>query len=118
MRADGRDVRQGRTSVAVELKPGARFRSAVGETEVVVINPPAGAVDLRCGGHPVVPIGDEPPTGLTAESGFDEGSQIGKRYVDGADELELLCSKGGTASLSIGAELLVLKDAKPLPSSD
>jgi hypothetical protein len=104
--------------VAVELKPGARFRSAVGDTEVVVIKAPADPVDLRCGGHPVVPIGDQPPVGLTAESGFDEGSQIGKRYVDGADELELLCSKGGSASLSLGTELLVLKDAKPLPSSD
>ncbi|MGO8870726.1 MAG: hypothetical protein ACLQPH_04865 [Acidimicrobiales bacterium] len=104
--------------MAVELKPGARFRSAVCETEVVVIKAPAGAVDLQCGGHPMVPIGDEPPAGLSAESGFDGGSQIGKRYTDGSNEFELLCSKGGTSSLSVGAELLVLKDAKPLPSSD
>jgi hypothetical protein len=104
--------------VAVELRPGLRFRSAVGETEVVVIKAPAGAVDLQCGGHPVVPIGDEPPAGTTAVPGFDGGTLIGKRYTDGTDELELLCSKGGTASLSVGTELLVLKDAKPLPSSD
>ncbi len=104
--------------MAVELKPGARFRSAVGGTEVVVIKAPAGAVDLQCGGHPVVPLGDEPPAGLAAEPGFDGDTLIGKRYTDGTDELELLCSKGGTASLSVGGELLVLKDAKPLPSSD
>jgi len=104
--------------VAVELKPGARFRSAVGETEVVVIKTPAVAVDLQCGGHPMVPIGDEPPTGHTVEPGFDGGTLIGKRYTDGTGELELLCSKGGTASLSVGADLLTLKDAKPLPSSD
>ena len=104
--------------MAVELKPGVRFRSAVGETEVVVIKAPAGAVDLRCGGHPVVPIGDEPPAGLSAEPGFDEATLIGKRYTDGTGELELLCSKGGTGELSAGTELLVLKDAKPLPSSD
>ena len=105
-------------SVAVELKPGVRLRSAVGETEVVVIKTPTGAVDLKCGGHPVVPIGDEPPAGLSAEPGFDGGTLIGKRYTDGTGELELLCSKSGTASLSVGAKLLVLKDAKPLPSSD
>lgn len=104
--------------MAVELKPGVRFRSAVGETEVVVIKAPAGAVDLRCGGHPVVPIGDEPPAGLSAEPGFDDHTLIGKRYTDGTGELELLCSKGGTGALSVGTELLVLKDAKPLPSSD
>jgi hypothetical protein len=104
--------------VAVELKPGARYRSAVGETEVVVVKAPAGAVDLRCGGHPMVLIGDPPPAGLPAEPGFDGGTLIGKRYTDEKGELELLCSKGGTASLSVGAELLVLKGAKPLPSSD
>jgi len=104
--------------VAVELKPGVRFRSAVGETEVVVIKAPAGAVDLRCGGHPVVPIGDEPPAGLSAETGFDGDTLIGKRYTDATGELELLCSKGGAGALSAGTELLVLKDAKPLPSSD
>lgn len=104
--------------MAVELKPGARFASAVCDTEVVVIKAPAAAVDLRCGGHPVVPIGEERPEGLSAEAGFDGESLIGKRYVDGADELEVLCSKGGASSLSVGSELLVLKDAKPLPSSD
>jgi hypothetical protein len=104
--------------VAVELKPGARYRSAVGDTEVVVVKAPGGPVDLRCGGHPMVPIGDDPPAGLSAEAGFDGGTLIGKRYTEETGELELLCSKGGTASLSVGTELLVLKEAKPLPSSD
>ena len=104
--------------MAVELKPGARFRSAADETEVVVIKAPPGGIDLRCGGHPVLPIGDEPPADLAAAPGFDGGSLIGKRYVDATDALELLCSKGGSGSLSIGDELLELKDAKPLPSSD
>ena len=104
--------------MAVELKPGARFRSAVCEAEAVVIKAPAGSVDLQCGGHPMVPIGDDPPAGLSVVPGYDGGAQIGKRYIHGTDALELLCSKGGTSSFSVGAELLVLKDAKPLPSSD
>ncbi len=104
--------------MAVELKPGTRFRSAVGQTEVVVIKAPAGAVDLRCGGHPVVPIDEEPPAGLSAEPDYGGETLIGKRYTDGTGALELLCSKGGSGALSAGDELLVLKDAKPLPSSD
>ena len=104
--------------MGVELKPGARFRSAVGETEVVVIKAPDGAVDLRCGGHPVVPIGDDPPAGLSVEPGFDGDTLIGKRYTDATGTLELLCSKGGTGTLAAGTEVLGLKDAKPLPSSD
>jgi hypothetical protein len=52
------------------------------------------------------------------EPGFDEGTQMGKRYTDGDGSLEVLCTKPGSSSLSIGETLLVLKEAKPLPSSD
>ena len=43
---------------------------------------------------------------------------MGKRY--GSDELgiELLCTKPGAGALSLGDELIGLKEAKPLPSSD
>jgi len=106
--------------MGIELKPGARLRSAVCETEVVVVKAPAGAIDLQCGGHPMVPMGEDPPTGLSAVPGFDVATLIGKRYTGESDDLglEVLCSKGGPSSLSVGADLLVLKDAKPLPSSD
>ena len=105
--------------MAVELKPGARFRSAVGDTEVVVIKAPADPVDLRCGGHPVVPIGDEPPAGLTAEAGIRRGHARSASATSTAPTSSS-CSarRAGSASLSVGTELLVLKDAKPLPSSD
>ena len=43
---------------------------------------------------------------------------MGKRYVDGDATLELLCTKPGSGSLSLGDELLVVKGAKPLPASD
>ena len=43
---------------------------------------------------------------------------IGKRYGDEDLGIELLCTKAGEGSLSIGDERLHLKDAKPLPSSD
>jgi hypothetical protein len=43
---------------------------------------------------------------------------MGKRYTDEEDSIEVLCTKGGEGSLSIGDALMVVKGAKPLPSSD
>ena len=104
--------------MGVELKPGERLRSVVCEGEVIVVKAPAGPVDLRCGGHPMLPLGDEGPAGLGALPGFDDGVLTGKRYTDEAGELEVLCTKAGTSSLAIGDVVLTIKGAKPLPSSD
>jgi hypothetical protein len=104
--------------VGVELKPGTRLRSTACEAEVVVVKAPAGAVDLRCGGHPMVPVGDDVAGGLSPQTGFDGGMLIGKRYVDESGDLELLCTKAGGSSPSLGDQVLGVKDAKPLPSSD
>jgi hypothetical protein len=102
----------------MQLKPGTRLQSVVDSTQVVVVKAPEGEVDLRCGGHPMVPAGSDATPSATAEPGFDEGTLIGKRYADDAIGIELLCSKAGTASLSVGADRLEVKTAKPLPSSD
>lgn len=104
--------------MAVEVKPGVRLRSSVCEAEFVVVKAPAGEVDLRCGGLAMAPLGEERPPDASAVPGFDAGVLIGKRYTDGSGDLELLCTKAGSSSLSVGDELLVQKDAKPLPSSD
>ena len=47
-----------------------------------------------------------------------DGTALGKRYVNEAGDLELLCTKPGDGSLGANGEVLVLKEAKPLPSSD
>jgi hypothetical protein len=86
-------------------------------TEAVVVRAPADDVDVRCGGAPMVAITDDAPGGTVA-AGFDGGSLLGKRYADPEIGLELLCTKPGAGSLSIGDTLVELKDAKPLPSSD
>jgi hypothetical protein len=104
--------------VLTQIKPGARFRSSVCDVEVIVIKAPASQADLRCGGHPMLAVGAERPDGTRPEAGFDAGTQLGKRYTDETDDLELLCTKGGASSLSVGDVVLHLKDAKPLPSSD
>lgn len=100
-----------------ELKAGARFRSTTCATEVVVVKG-AGEVDLRIGGAPVVPIdADGGATGEPAAP-HDQGTLVGKRYTDEGETVELLCTKAGAGSLSIGDDALGVKGAKPLPSSD
>ena len=49
---------------------------------------------------------------------FDGGTQLGKRYADEELGLEILCTKGGDGSLSVGETVLDVKGAKPLPASD
>jgi hypothetical protein len=100
-----------------QYKPGARLRSAVCATEVVVIAASAGELELNCGGAPLLEEGDEAAAGITLESG-GEGTQLGKRYTDASGELELLCVKPGAGSLAVGDVALMIKGAKPLPSSD
>jgi hypothetical protein len=48
---------------------------------------------------------------------FADGSVMGKRYVDEAGA-EVLVTKPGAGSLSIGDTKLSLKEVKPLPASD
>ena len=103
----------------MDIKPGTRLRSAVDATEVIVVKAPGEATDIRCGGHAMLPQGEDAPGGLSAEAGFDSGgTQLGKRYTDESGDLEVLCTKAGSSALSIGDVVLQLKDAKPLPSSD
>lgn len=66
----------------------------------------------------MLPLDAARPQDLKPEPGFDEGTQMGKRYTDESGGLEVLCTKPGQSSLSIGETLLALKEAKPLPSSD
>jgi hypothetical protein len=96
------------------MKSGTKLKSAVCDTEVMVIR--SAAVVVECGGVPM--LEERPAERGTLEPGFARGTLIGKRYVDAAGSLELLCVKPGQGSLSIGGVPLQIKDAKPLPASD
>jgi hypothetical protein len=103
----------------VQLKPGARLRSQVCTTEVIVVRPPAHEIDLSCGGKPMVELGTEVDAAATPAPGLDTGSLMGKRYTSDDDStLEILVTKAGDGTLAAGDVPLVQKDAKPLPSSD
>lgn len=97
------------------LKPGQKLSSAVCDAEVMVIKAPADA-DLTCGGQPMLAPGEEGSG--DADASQMEGCQIGKRYVNEDQSLEVLCVKGGNGSLASNGEALAIKDAKKLPSSD
>jgi hypothetical protein len=101
-----------------KLRAGLRLKSAVCSTEVMVVAAPDADVAITCGGAPLLEIGAAPPAGLTIAEAAAAGTQVGKRYVNQAGDLELLCTKPGKGSLGARGELLVLKSAKPLPSSD
>ena len=98
------------------LSAGLRLRSQVCPTEIVVVR--AAAADLTCGGHPMIPIGDDPAAGLTPDPALSGGNQLGKRYTNAEGDLEVLVTKPGDATIADGAAPLLLKAAKPLPSSD
>jgi len=102
----------------LELRPGSRLRSVADATEVVVVRPPAQSVDLRCGGHPMVPLDSDGPADVPLSPDHAGGTLLGKRYVDAEQTLEVLCTKPGDGSLSVGDEPLLVREAKPLPASD
>jgi hypothetical protein len=102
----------------MSLKPGSRLKSQVDATEVIVIRVPAGDLALGCGGHPMIDIAAEAAGGLSA-SGDGEPVQLGKRYtVPDHEDLEVLVTKAGASGLTADGVPLVVKQAKPLPSSD
>jgi len=105
-------------SSMAKLKAGMRLRSAVCHAEVMVISAPGAEIQLTCGGAPMLPLGAEPPGGASLSPEATGGTLLGKRYVNAAGDLELLCTKPGEGSLGVGGELLSVKESKPLPSSD
>ena len=97
-----------------DLKPGLRLKSTVCSAEVMVVKG-AGDIVLTCGGAPMTAPGEA--AGEAAADQMD-GCQVGKRYVNADQSLEVLCIKPGQGTLAAGGEALAVKEAKKLPSSD
>jgi hypothetical protein len=101
----------------VKLRVGLALASAVDATNVIVTRVPDGDVELTCGGVAMFPKGGQAPEAV-ADPAQMTGTLIGKRYVDPADTLEVLCTKAGEGSLALDGVPLVTAEAKALPSSD
>jgi len=95
------------------MKPGSRIKSNACDSEVVVIR--FGGGELTCGGAPMSEAGGG---GAALDPAQSTGTVMGKRYVDAAGTVELLCVKPGKGTLALDGAPLVLKEAKPLPASD
>lgn len=102
------------------IKNGTRLRSQVCDAQVIVVRTADSLDDLRAGGELMIPIDSETADGSatrTMDPVFSDGNAMGKRYVDEGGA-EVLVTKAGAGTLSIGTTALSLKQAKPLPASD
>jgi hypothetical protein len=99
------------------IKNGTRLQSQVCDTQVIVVRAAQSLDDLRCGGLLMLPMDAERPADAALDPAFADGNTMGKRYVD-EDGAEVLVTKAGAGSLSVGTTVLAVKEAKPLPASD
>jgi hypothetical protein len=97
------------------IKNGTRLASQVCDTQVIVVRSADSLDDLCCGGVPMLKLGA--PRSGELDPAFAGGSVMGKRYVDETGA-EVLVTKAGAGTLTIGQTALRLKEPKPLPASD
>ena len=102
----------------VNLKPGSRWRSAVCDTEVVVVRAPAGPVSLQIGGAWALPAATGKPATAQPDASFADGTLLGKRYADEGTGLEVLCTKAGTGTITVDGRRVTVMTPRPLPASD
>jgi hypothetical protein len=99
------------------IKNGTRLQSQVCDTQVIVVRSAESLDDLRAGGVPMIPLDSEKDPAKSLDPAFSDGNAMGKRYVDESGA-EVLVTKAGAGTLSVGTTALTLKEAKPLPASD
>lgn len=104
--------------MATVIKAGARFKSAVCDTQVMVVKALPGEHELHCGGAAMLAGAATAADGASLDPALAAGTLMGKRYVNHDESLELLCTKGGKGTLSLDGTPLDVKQAKQLPSSD
>ncbi|AZG45778.1 hypothetical protein [Gordonia insulae] len=104
------------TTKMPQLRAGEQLACATCTTKVVVVTaPPDATAEITCGGTVLQPVKSvtQPP-----KDGSSPGVLIGKRYVDAAETMELLCSAAGSGPLEYDGAEMTLKSAKALPASD
>ncbi|MDG4669176.1 fatty acid--CoA ligase family protein [Mycobacterium sp. 236(2023)] len=99
------------------IKNGTRLQSQVCDTQVIVVRSSDALDDLQIGGAPAISLDATPDPELTLDDTLSGGSLMGKRYVDDGGA-EVLVTKAGKGTISVGSTPLTLKEAKPLPASD
>lgn len=102
----------------MKVAVGARLRSQVCSTQVVVVRTNGDDREFTCGGHPLVAL--DAPVGVDLELADESatGNPAGKRYVNASQDFEVLITSAGVGTLIVDGESLQIKQAKALPSSD
>ncbi|MEC8047734.1 MAG: hypothetical protein VX149_09505, partial [Pseudomonadota bacterium] len=100
------------------LKMGARLKSTVCSGEIMVVMAPDTEVEMTCGGAAMVDAGESVTPSGEVHPDHAVGVVMGKRYIDEAETLEVLCVKAGDGSLAANGTLLLQKDTKKLPKTD
>jgi len=112
------------TADVPDLRPGSRWRSAVCESEVIVVRAPAEPVLLCIGGAPAIaadasqPAGPGRPAAGTLDDSLADGTLLGKRYTDEASGLELLCTRAGAGTITVAGRPAMIMPPRKLPASD
>ena len=106
----------------MQTKPGLKLRGTTCSTEIVVVRPATGDVDIACCGEPMTDaetdVSDAAPSPDSVPSRAEHDVLLGKRYADEETGLEVLCTKPGPGPLTVDGRELAVKGPKPLPASD
>lgn len=98
----------------MQTKPGLKLRGTTCATEIVVVRPASGDVELACCGEPMTDAATDIPDAAPSPDGI----LLGKRYADETTGLEVLCTKPGPGPITVDGRELEVKGPKPLPASD
>lgn len=99
------------------LAVGMQLHSAVSATSVIVVRPGDSDGELCCGGTPMLAVAPAAPV-APLDPELADGALLGKRYIDEASGLEVMCTKAGEGTLTFAGERLAIKAPASLPSSD
>lgn len=99
------------------MKNGTRLQSQVCQTQVIVVRAADSLDDLRCGGAPMVPVEAGSVDCGEPDPALSGGTLMGKRYIDEAGA-EVLVTRAGVGTLTVGDAPLELRTPKALPASD
>jgi hypothetical protein len=102
----------------MELKPGSRWRSAVCDTEIVVVRAPETPVTLGIGGTEVLQGQARRVPGAGPDAALADGTQLGKRYIDVESGLEVMCTKPGHGTITVDGRRATIRTPRQLPASD
>lgn len=104
--------------MTLTVKVGSRLFDTASTAEFIVVRAPSEEIDLTISGNTPAFSADGRAESVAPKQSPGETSIIGKRYVDDAGTIELLCCRAGDGTPAVSGSPLQLKEAKPLPSSD